>query len=202
VNALVRLPASGGGVERALETCDAKFVTPFDARLWDSPVYREIVEWGGRAAREPASADTHVRKHAARILALGQTVGEIGHQLGQVTEALGATPDPIASRAMIGVLVDCFPNARPPNLEVYCSALLHDALSEGYSPFELARACRTIRRRSTFAPAIVELLAACAEAREHLVARKKGLERVRDILVLAAAMAENGAGSSGPGVRP
>jgi hypothetical protein len=197
VNALVSHRGAGNGFGRALDICEAKFIEPFDTPLFAPEIYREVIEWS-RAVRQDTSAEAG----AARILKVAPHLADLDTQLAAVSDAIAGEPDATASRAMIGILVDCFPNSRPPNIEAYCSALLFDALNIGYSPFELARACRTIRRKSKFAPAISELLEACAEAREHLRARQASLERMRGVIVLARALVDGASDGEASGARP
>lgn len=188
MNALVPQSAKPGGFQGALETCDAKFIDPLDHHLWTSETYKEMQELAYSWPLDPATAGPAARSSAARFLAIGPNLADLDRHLAILTEAIDAATDARSSRAMIGLLVDCFPSSRPPNLDAYCSALLHDVLSLRYSPYELAAACRSIRRSAKFAPAISELLAACAEAREWLRVRRSGLERIRRQITTAQAL--------------
>ncbi|PHY12850.1 hypothetical protein CSW58_09815 [Caulobacter sp. B11] len=94
---------------------------------------------------------------------------------------------PGQARAMVGMLVDAFPNGRPQNAVAYMESILHDVVDMGFSAVAIAMACRELRRSSRFLPTVAEVVGACGEASakwrsehrvvEHLLSRLSEAER-------------------------
>ncbi|RAK68874.1 hypothetical protein DJ019_02340 [Phenylobacterium kunshanense] len=108
---------------------------------------------------------------AKQLLADFPTVEALDAYEAEIRRAALAPPDRQDARAMIGLMLAAFPNARPVDLGAYADSLLHYVVSDGYSPTVLAEACGQIVRKSTFAPSIAEVLAACEQARASLQSR-------------------------------
>jgi len=161
-----------------LRIAEDRFLVDVTATPWTKDGWGELVSvadstWlspeRARRALEAAPADYQVKGYIAAL------------------EATLTAPDPRSTVVMIGMLVDAFPNSKASG--AYIDAATHDVVSSGFSPFELATACRDIRRSCKFLPSIAELLDACAKVRKsnqsglYLAQR---LERALDRLRIAA----------------
>ncbi len=85
-----------------------------------------------------------------------------------IVEAKTAPPDRAQTTALVGMLLDAFPNGRPANLSAYADSLVHDLLDMRFSPAVVAMACRSIRRGSKFLPSVAEMVEAAESAKEKL----------------------------------
>lgn len=117
-----------------------------------------------------AMADVDVAAYASNVAA--------------VREAAFGETNPVAARALFGLMLDAIPAARNINAATYIDALTATLLSDpevergengphtrgGFTPVVLAAAMREIWRTATFAPSIAEVLEACRDRRRHLQA--------------------------------
>jgi hypothetical protein len=69
--------------------------------------------------------------------------------------------DPASARLTIGLLLSAFPNAGKEPKDEFFATMLHDVVDEGHSPYILAEACKLVRRKAKFVPAVAEVLGEC-----------------------------------------
>jgi hypothetical protein len=75
--------------------------------------------------------------------------------------------NPDTTRAIIGLLVDSYPNARPHSPETYFEVLAHEIGVSGYSPHVVATGCAELVRSSVFLPSVAEVLSRCGRESER-----------------------------------
>lgn len=127
----------------------------------------------------------------ADALALAPSAGDLDDYLGPLKIAASSPPDPRPSILMVGMLVDAFPNSRASG--AFIDAATHDAVSMGFTPYDIATACQRLRRGSKFLPSIAEFLDECARAKRTTESAISLAERMRDRLEQARlAVAQHG----------
>jgi len=127
---------------------------------------------------------------ARQALAIAPDVEAVRSYISELTIAATAHPEARASIVMVGMLVDCFPNSRASG--PFIDAAVHDAVSMGFTPYEIAAACQAIRRTSKFLPSISEFLDACAKARDTIKSALYMAERLAGCIERARVAIEAG----------
>jgi hypothetical protein len=127
---------------------------------------------------------------ARRALAIAPDLQAVKSYISEVEIAATAKPEPRASIIMVGMLVDAFPNSRASGS--FIDAATHDAVSMGFTPYEIAAACQAIRRTSKFLPSISEFLDACGKARDNFKSALYMAERLASCIERARVAIEEG----------
>jgi hypothetical protein len=167
MNALIPPTASQRrGVQKALAISEAKYLEPLEPP-WSSESFSSILHRGAPLLRVKASPEAVERAKEVVNVTFSTSADLIAYRDALVQASTLGTSDEIASRAMIGMLLDAFPHSRPPNLDAYAGSMLHDVASMGFNPAVVAAACRELRRTLKFPPAISEMVAACEAERER-----------------------------------
>lgn len=169
-----RPPAVQGQGQRPDPAAIASALGRRDANLLGVYGLAKAVSW----PREPSVRQAHLnpvrveslragrgweRDRAAEYLAAMPPAPQLEALLAACNEALAVPRERRAVAALIGLMVDGFPNGRPHQPEVYVTTLVHEAMAGGYPLPAIAQACRQIAREARFLPAAAEFLAACGD---------------------------------------
>jgi hypothetical protein len=138
-----------------LAASEKRFLIDPTARPWTYAKWQELI-----AMTDPYPLSPERAKQA---LAIAPDIQAVRSYISELETAATAQPEPRASIVMVGMLVDAFPNSRASGS--FIDSATHDAAAMGFTPYDIAAACRAIRRTSKFLPSISEFLDACAKAR-------------------------------------
>jgi hypothetical protein len=123
-------------------------------------LWREIGRWSSEA--ELDKAEEFVKFEYSK-----KEVDEMGTMINKYffpDEEADADNGNLA-RLVVGELVACYPNAQPPDPEIYVGMLIEEVLASDASVYELESAVRAIRRTKKFLPTVSELLTEIKKAK-------------------------------------
>lgn len=143
-----------------LAVSEKRFLIDPTLTPWKSGEWRDVIAMTEGYPLSP--------ERARQALAIAPDPQAVKSYISELDIAATAQPEPRASIIMVGMLVDAFPNSRASGS--FIDAATHDAVSMGFTPYEIAAACQAIRRTSKFLPSISEFLDACAKARDTIKA--------------------------------
>lgn len=121
---------------------------------------------------EPTRGGQRAVEHAEKALSLIPPTDELASALKVIEPACEAAADATKIRALIGLMIDSFPNAAPHSPEVYMEGLVHRAVDAKWPPSAVAQACDELATTMKFPPAPVEFIAACEASLKYLKMRR------------------------------
>ena len=178
-------PPRSRAIGESLAKSEEKFLIDTDKRPWSREAFSKALELRSCGA----VGGWRLWSEARQALELGPPVADIESHVDRLEIAVEGPPEPRATRYMIALMVAAFPNGKPADIDVYCETLLHDAVSMGFTPQVVARACRTLRHTAKFLPSVSEFIEAGTEAKSDLDRARRHSVMMRDLLRQAAAIA-------------
>jgi hypothetical protein len=160
------------GIAKSLATAESALIPVLKAP-WPDDLYRALatvcapLEDGGFRYRAPEWQADQIDT-LRQVIACGPDKETLDAYALPILEAKSAPPDRAQTTAMIGMMLDAFPNGRPANFAAYADSLVHDLLDLKFSPAAVAIACRSIRRTSKFMPSVAEMVEAAEAAKGRL----------------------------------
>jgi hypothetical protein len=144
---------------------------------------RDDLQWiGGRdIAWDLAARTSELRARARRrvdwLLFVLPPPQELDRLRQPISELLEARPHVGQVRLLLGLMIDRYPNGRPPNLPVYLEGLVDQVLAAGYPPAVVAAACDRWVATQKWLPTASELVDACKAQAWALKAALDALDR-------------------------
>jgi hypothetical protein len=148
-----------------LAQAEEKYLAALDYRPLSWETQKRLAQVADRCAYQ---LNAQTWREARDLLPELPHPSELNEWCKALERAVAAQPERAPTRGMIAMLLDAFPSGRPPNLDAYADTLLHDAMALGHTPYEVALACRNIRRDTArkFLPSVGEWVAALEKAQE------------------------------------
>lgn len=154
-------PSRTQQVTTALANSRDKLEAPF--RLAEEIYKIEQERPGGRrlSSYPPRPGTLYGAEIAREWRAVAPETNDLRARRDALLQAKTAPADPASARLTIGLLLSAFPNAGKEPKEEFFATMLHDVVDEGHGPYILAEACKRVRRKATFVPAVAEVLGEC-----------------------------------------